>query len=152
MDPLAMHHIASLYSLPLPESIYKKVLELNPVEHGPKYTPRFSKEDDLLICEHYSPGMTVRDQEILLRSCVNHSWHSIETRARKLAKKMLEEDRVFNINILPVRNYTAKTKELLERNFQAALNVDPRLKVDDNKKTEAALRKKYLTPRARRPL
>jgi hypothetical protein len=152
MDPVVMHRIASIYSVRLPESIYKKALELNSIEHVPKYTPHFSEEDDLLICKHYSPNMTLKDKEIILRSCVNHSWPAIKTRARKLAKKMLEEERVFNINILPVRNYTAKTKELLERNFNAALNVDPRLKVDDTKKTEAALRKKYLTPRPRRPL
>jgi hypothetical protein len=152
MDPAVLHHIASIYSLPLPKSTYDAAIALGVPETAESYNPHFTDEEDRFILKIYSPSMTTKDKESLIRFCLNRPWTAIETRARKLAKKMLEEDRVYNINLLPVRNYTAKTKELLERNFQAAWNVDPRLKVDDNKKTEAALRKKYLTPRPRRPL
>lgn len=152
MDPVVMHHIASIYSLPLPKSTYDAAVALGVPETAESYNPHFTEEEDRHIFKLYSPRMTPKDKESLIHFCLNRPWSAIETRARKLAKKMLEEERVFNINILPVRNYTAKTKELLERNFNAALNIDPRLKVNDTNKTEAALRKKYLTPRPRRPL
>lgn len=152
MDPVVLHRIASIYSLPLPKSTYDAAVALGIPETAESYNPHFTEEEDRLILKLYSPRMTPKDKESLIHFCLNRPWSAIETRARKLAKKMLEEDKVFNINILPVRNYTAKMKELLERNFNAALNVDPRLKVNDTNKTEAALRRKYLTPRPRRPL
>lgn len=169
MNPVAMDEIAALYSIPVPVTAARMTPEdyaaLASQQQGSidvrtkyapgrvyDYSPRFTDTKDLYIRKLLSPDMTAEDKELLFKHCEGHTWKSIEARARVISKKMLEEERVFNINILPVRNYTAKTRELLERNFNAALNIDPRLKVDDTKKTEAALRKKYLTPRPRRPL
>lgn len=156
MNPIVMEQLASIYSIPIPDHIPTlTVADYDRIRNSGRvlnYVPRFTDINDQYIRKLFSPDMTKADKKCLLDNCKGHTWKSIEARARVISKKMLEEERVFNINILPVRNYTAKTRELLERNFNAALNVDPRLKVDDTKKTEAALRKKYLTPRPRRPL
>jgi hypothetical protein len=169
MNIQVMGNIAAAYSILVPERLVRMMpadyMDLIKQHHDPadkfrkgapgrifNYVPRFTDINDQYIRKLFSPDMTKSDKKCLLDNCKGHTWKSIEARARVIVKKMLEEERVFNINILPVRNYTAKTKELLERNFNSALNVDPRLKVDDTKKTEAALRKKYLTPRPRRPL
>jgi hypothetical protein len=63
---------------------------------------------------------------------------------------MLERDNIFDISLLPIQNYTAKIKKQLEANFEAALNVDPRLKVDEDKNTVEALKARYLTLKPRR--
>ena len=127
----------------------KSVIPATEDEYRPLRT-RFTPDEDLYIRAMVNPYMRDADCDALQQKCHNRPWPTIQMRARSLTKTMLEKDKVFDISLLPIQNYTAKIKKQLEANFEAALNVDSRLKVDEDKNTVEALKARYLTLKPRR--
>jgi hypothetical protein len=119
-----------------------------------KYLIPFTPDEDVVIKALYSPSLDENAKQELIAKCSSRTssrtWKSIQMRARYIAKIMLERDNIFDVNLLPIQNYTDKIKKQLEANFEAALNVDPRLKVDEDKNTVEALKARYLTLKPRR--
>jgi hypothetical protein len=114
------------------------------------YAPNFTPEEDLHIKAYISPYMTDQDKNLLMAACPGRPWPALRTRARNLTQQLLTQDKVFDVDKLPINNYTAKIRKQLEANFEAALNVDPRLKVNEDKNTVEALKKRYLALEPRR--
>jgi hypothetical protein len=112
---------------------------------------RFTKTEDMAIMSLYNPFIREEQRDEILRICSGREWEEISRRARRLTRKMVEDDKVFDVNVLPMHSYTTSLKKALLANFEAALNVDARLKVDDNENTVEALKARYLTPKLRRP-
>jgi hypothetical protein len=114
------------------------------------YAPNFTPEEDLHIKAYISPYMTDQDKNLLMAACPGRPWPALRTRARNLTQQLLTQDKVFDVDKLPINNYTGKIRKQLEANFEVALNVDPRLKVNEDKNTVEALKKRYLALEPRR--
>ena len=73
----------------------------------------WTREEDDAICRYYRPKLTVDDEAALLRICRGRTMRALSRRAKELRTMMIRKG-IFDLELLPHRNYNASLGKLVQ--------------------------------------
>lgn len=126
-------------------------MELEQGERSTPFVARFTREQDRYMLENVRMRLSKAQKKEIVATLDNRPMRAITARCRTLATRMLNEYKVFDVNVLPILNITKAVRLQVTKNLEEQVLKYPdlcRAYMDAfNLRTEKELRDLFLKPR-----